>query len=164
MAKLSAAVTRRRMRRGAVVAIAGIVLGSQPVAVVPAHAQSYPARPITVVVGLAPGSGQDATARTLTRRAGELLGVQIVIQPVFINPLLNHYTPLPDSPVKQQILSLARANGIPADNVYEFDASRQSNRISANVSGFFGTTRISMTDNLMKQATPSEIKAVLAKN
>jgi STE24 endopeptidase len=75
--------------------------------------------------------------------------------------LFNHYTPLPDSPIKRDILSLARANGIPADNVYEFDASRQSNRISANVSGLLGTTRISMTDNLMKQSTPGEIKAVL---
>ncbi len=89
------------------------------------------------------------------------LGVQITIAPVFLFPLLNHYKPLPDSPIKQQILSLARANGIPATNVYEFDASRQSNRISANVSGFFGTTQISMTDNLMTKATPGEIKAVL---
>jgi STE24 endopeptidase len=90
-----------------------------------------------------------------------LLGVMLVMTPVFLLPLLNHYKPLPDSPVKQQILSLARANGIPANNVYEFDASRQSNRISANVSGFFGTTQISMTDNLMTQATPAEITAVL---
>jgi tripartite-type tricarboxylate transporter receptor subunit TctC len=44
------------------------------------RAQSYPSHPITLVVGLAPGSGQDATARTLARRAGELLGTQIVIE------------------------------------------------------------------------------------
>ena len=50
--------------------------------------------------------------------------------------------------LKHDILSLARANGIPADNVWLFDASRQSNRISANVSGFLGTTRISLNDNL----------------
>jgi STE24 endopeptidase len=31
---------------------------------------------------------------------------------------------------------MARANGIPATEVYEVDASRQSNRVSANVSGF----------------------------
>jgi len=31
---------------------------------------------------------------------------------------------------------MARANGIPASNVYVMDASRQSTRISANVSGF----------------------------
>ncbi len=35
--------------------------------------------PITLVVGLAAGSGQDAAARTVSRRASELLGVQIVV-------------------------------------------------------------------------------------
>jgi tripartite-type tricarboxylate transporter receptor subunit TctC len=43
-------------------------------------AQTYPSRPITLVVGLAPGSGQDTTARTISKRASELLGVQIVIE------------------------------------------------------------------------------------
>jgi STE24 endopeptidase len=81
--------------------------------------------------------------------------------PVFISPLFNHYTPLPESPIKEKVLSLAKANGIPVDNVYEFDASKQSKRISANVSGLFGTTRISMTDNLLKRCTPAEIEAVL---
>jgi STE24 endopeptidase len=40
-----------------------------------------------------------------------------VISPVFIAPLYNNYIPLPDSPLKQSIMSLARANGIPADNI-----------------------------------------------
>lgn len=84
-----------------------------------------------------------------------------LIEPVFIAPLYNHYEALPDSPLKARILSLARAEGVPASNVYEFDASRQSKRISANVSGLFGTTRISLNDNLMKRCTPDEIVAVL---
>lgn len=84
-----------------------------------------------------------------------------LIGPVYVAPLFNTYTPLPDSPVKQSILAMAKANGVPVDNVYTFDASRQSDRISANVSGLFGTTRISLTDNLMKRATPAEIEAVL---
>ena len=41
-------------------------------------------------------------------------------------PLFNHYTPLPESGLKESILSMARANGIPADNIYMFDASKQS--------------------------------------
>jgi STE24 endopeptidase len=87
--------------------------------------------------------------------------VTAVIFPLFIAPLFNHYSPLPDSPLKAQILSLARANDIPADNVWLVDASRQSNRISANVSGFLGTTRISLNDNLLHQGTPDEVLAVL---
>ncbi|MDE2055186.1 MAG: M48 family metallopeptidase [Xanthomonadaceae bacterium] len=83
------------------------------------------------------------------------------IAPVYIAPLFNTYKSLPDSPLKAQVLSMARANGIPATDVYWFDASRQSKRISANVSGMFGTTRISLNDNLLNRSTPQEVKAVL---
>jgi len=90
-----------------------------------------------------------------------LAAVLVTVEPVFIAPLFNHYQPLPESTIKENILALAKANGIPADNVYEFDASRQSKRISANVSGLFGTTRISLNDNLMNRCNPREIEAVL---
>ena len=83
------------------------------------------------------------------------------IAPVFLSPLFNKYQPLPDGPLKQEILSMARANEIPAENVYQFDASRQSDRVSANVSGFGSTTRISLNDNLLKRCTPAEIKGVM---
>ena len=89
------------------------------------------------------------------------MAAMIMIGPVYIAPLTNHYTPLPESGLKSSILSLARANGIPADNVYTFDASKQSKRISANVSGLLGTTRISLNDNLLNRCTPSEVMAVM---
>jgi STE24 endopeptidase len=96
--------------------------------------------------------------------AGLAIAFQIlvlVIYPVFIAPLFNHYTPLPGGPVKARILSLARANDVPAENVWLVDASRQTNRISANVSGFLGTTRITLNDNLLKQSSPDEVLAVM---
>ena len=89
------------------------------------------------------------------------LVLEFALGPVFIAPLFNHYSPLPDSPLKARILSMARANEVPVDNVYLVDASRQSNRISANVSGFLGTSRLSLNDNLLKQGTPDEVMAVL---
>ena len=82
--------------------------------------------------------------------------------PVYVAPLTNKYEPLTDAKVRDPILQMARANEIPVDNVYEFNASRQSNRVSANVSGFFGTTRISLNDNLLKQCTLPEIRMVMA--
>ncbi|MBS0274257.1 MAG: M48 family metallopeptidase [Proteobacteria bacterium] len=85
-----------------------------------------------------------------------------VIEPVFIAPVFNSYKPLAESPLKDKILSIARSEGIPATNVYEFDASRQTKRISANVSGFLGTTRISLNDNLLNRSKDQrEIIAVL---
>jgi STE24 endopeptidase len=86
----------------------------------------------------------------------------MMIGPVFISPLFNTYKPLPDGPIRGDILSMARANGIPADNVYFFDASKQTKRVSANVSGLFGTTRISLNDNLLYRTSPAEIRAVMA--
>lgn len=84
-----------------------------------------------------------------------------LIEPVYIAPLFNKYTKLEDSRIKDPILSMARANGIPATEVYEFDASRQSNRVSANVSGFAGTQRISLNDNLLKRCTLPEIEMTM---
>ncbi len=83
------------------------------------------------------------------------------IAPVFLAPIFNTYQPLEKSEVRTSILSMARANGIPASDVYWFDASKQSKRISANVSGLFGTTRISLNDNLLKRTSLSEIRAVM---
>src|SRR5256884_3100458 len=57
---------------------------------------------------------------------------------------------------------MARANQIPVTQVFEVDASRQTTRVSANVSGFLGTTRIALNDNLLKQCTLPEIRMVMA--
>ncbi len=84
-----------------------------------------------------------------------------LIAPVYIAPLFNKYTKLEDAHVKDPILSMARANGIPATDVYEVDASRQSNRVSANVSGFGSTQRITLNDNLLKRCTLPEIETTM---
>ena len=84
-----------------------------------------------------------------------------LIAPVYIAPLFNKYKSLEDSRIKDPILSMARANGIPATNVYEFDASQQSNRVSANVSGFASTLRISLNDNLLKRCPLPEIETTM---
>ncbi len=85
----------------------------------------------------------------------------IMVSPVFLNPLFNDYKPLPEGPVKSAIFSLARANQIPTDNVMYFDASKQTTRVSANVSGFAGTTQVSLNDNLLNKTSLPEIKAVM---
>jgi STE24 endopeptidase len=89
------------------------------------------------------------------------LMVIVAIGLVYIAPLFNAYTPLPPSPVRDNILRLAHANGISANEVYEMDASRQSTRVSANVSGLLGTERITLNDNLLRRASPAAIQAVM---
>jgi STE24 endopeptidase len=109
----------------------------------------------------------------LVRRLGEnwwvwgavvsvvFLAFVTLIAPVYIFPLFNTYKKLEDPKVRDPILSMARANGIPATDVYEFDASRQSNRVSANVSGFASTLRISLNDNLLHRCTLPEIETTM---
>jgi len=45
-----------------------------------ATAQTYPTRPVTVVVGFAPGGGTDTVARVMQRKLGEYLGQSIVVE------------------------------------------------------------------------------------
>jgi len=85
----------------------------------------------------------------------------ILISPVYIVPIFNEVTRLNDPKVVDPILSMARANGIPAKDVYEIDASKQTTRMSANVSGVANTMRITMNDNLLRRGSSKEIQAVM---
>jgi STE24 endopeptidase len=89
-------------------------------------------------------------------------GTLVLIAPVYIEPLFNTYKPLTDPKIRDPILAMARANEIPVKQVFEVDASRQTTRVSANVSGLLGTTRVALNDNLLKQCTLPEIRAVMA--
>jgi STE24 endopeptidase len=84
-----------------------------------------------------------------------------LIYPVFIAPLFNDYKPLPEGPVREAVLALARANEIPTDHLEWFDASKQTTRISANVSGLGHVARINLNDNLLNKTSLPEIRAVL---
>ena len=89
------------------------------------------------------------------------LALFVLITPVYLVPIFNKVTKLNDPKVTQPILSLARANGIAAKDVYQMDASRQTTRMSANVSGFGHTMRITLNDNLLRRGSPEEIQAVM---
>jgi len=84
-----------------------------------------------------------------------------LLAPVYIMPLFNTYTELPAGPVRDRIVAMAQSKQIPAEHIYLFDASKQTKRISANVSGIGPTIRISLNDNLLNRSTPQEIAAVM---
>jgi tripartite-type tricarboxylate transporter receptor subunit TctC len=68
--------TRRRFLHvaGAAAVIAAVPRG--------AGAQTYPTRPLTMVVTFPPGSGSDIMARILAPRLSELLGQQVVVEAI----------------------------------------------------------------------------------
>lgn len=82
--------------------------------------------------------------------------------PVFIAPMFNTYTPMEQSELRDEIIAMAQANGVPATDVMVYDRSRQTNSISANVSGFGPTTRISLADTLLERGSPEAVRAVMA--
>jgi STE24 endopeptidase len=90
-----------------------------------------------------------------------LLTIMVAIGPVFIQPIFNTPKKLNDPTITAPILRMAHANGIPTNDVWEIDASRQTTRMSANVSGFGNTMRITLNDNLLKRGSPEEIQAVM---
>jgi tripartite-type tricarboxylate transporter receptor subunit TctC len=64
------------MRRHLAAIVAALILASA----VAAQAQSYPTRPVRIIVGYAAGSGPDVLARTLAAQLGSDLGQQFVVE------------------------------------------------------------------------------------
>ena len=93
-----------------------------------------------------------------------MLGILVlmILAPVFIQPLFNDFKPAPPGPMRDTVVAMAEANGVPHDKIFIYDGSKQSNRYTANVSGLFGTARIAMSDTMFKQgADIAEVKAVV---
>jgi len=124
---------------------------------------------LTVVFGAIVATALFGVARRLPRTWwlwGALvtflfLTFAVLVGPVYILPLFNKVTRLNDPALTARILRLARANGIPAKDVYMMDASKQTTRMSANVSGIGTTMRITLNDNLLRRGSPEEIEAVM---
>lgn len=89
-----------------------------------------------------------------------VLTLLLILSPALIEPLFNDYTPLPDGPVRAALEVQAEAAGVPADRIFVYDGSRQSNNFTANVSGLFGSARIAISDVALKGADLDEVRAV----
>lgn len=90
-----------------------------------------------------------------------MISIMMLLGPTYIDPLFNTYQPISDDKIKTPIMAMMRANGVPADNIYQFDASKQTNRVSANVTGIFGSAAVRLNDNLLNRTSLPEIKGVL---
>ena len=86
----------------------------------------------------------------------------VVLAPVLIEPLFNKYTPAPAGPVRDAVVEMAKANGVPSDKIFIYNGSKQSNRYTANVSGLFGSARVAMSDTMFaKGADMAEVRGVV---
>jgi STE24 endopeptidase len=78
-----------------------------------------------------------------------------------MDPLFETHKPIEAGAVKEAILSLARANGIPAENVFQIDTMGRSTIAYAKVSGYIWNPSLAVTDNLLRTSLP-EIRAKVA--
>lgn len=98
--------------------------------------------------------------------AGGLLGVLVLIgsfvYPVLVEPLFNDFEPLPDGPLRTEVLVLADREGVRVDDVLVADASRRTTTLNAYVSGFGGTRRVVLYDTLVDGVSRDEALSVVA--
>src|SRR5262245_30174757 len=85
----------------------------------------------------------------------------VLIQPIFVDPLFNKFTPLRDQQLKAQILELAQRADIPGRKVYEVDKSQQTKTYNAYVNGFGVSQRIVLWDTILKGMDSDEILYVM---
>jgi STE24 endopeptidase len=84
----------------------------------------------------------------------------LLAAPIFIEPLFNEFKPVPAGEVRDALVVMARRAGVPADRIFVYDGSRQSNNFTANVAGLAGSARIAISDVAFKGASLDEVKAV----
>lgn len=84
----------------------------------------------------------------------------LLLSPILIEPIFNQYAPLPEGPVRERLEVQAARAGVPADRIFVYDGSRQSENFTANVSGVLGSARIAISDVALKGAHIDEVEAV----
>jgi STE24 endopeptidase len=98
--------------------------------------------------------------------AGGLLGALVLlgsfVYPVLVEPIFNHFTSLPAGALRTDVLQLAEREGVPVDDVLVADASRRTTTLNAYVSGFGGTRRVVLYDNLVDGVPREETLSVVA--
>ena len=83
------------------------------------------------------------------------------VEPIWIEPLFNHFGPMQDKTLETQILDLAHRAGIEGANVYEVNKSVDTNELNAYATGIGDTKRIVLWDTIIKQFTPDELLMVM---
>jgi STE24 endopeptidase len=88
------------------------------------------------------------------------LAIMLLLSPILIEPLFNKYEPVPPGKVRDAVVEMAGRAGVPANKVFMYNGSRQSNNFTANAGGVGSTARVAISDVAMKDASLAEVRAV----
>ncbi|MFL6072302.1 MAG: M48 family metallopeptidase [Mycobacteriales bacterium] len=82
--------------------------------------------------------------------------------PLVVEPLFNKFTPMAAGPLRTDLLDLAARDHVRVSDVLVADASRRTTALNAYVSGFGASRRIVVYDTLLRDASPEEVRLVVA--
>jgi STE24 endopeptidase len=94
--------------------------------------------------------------------AALLVALLSFVFPVLVEPIFNKFTPMPDSPLRTELMALAQRDGVPVKDVLVADASRRTTAVNAYVSGYGPTRRIVVYDTLLEAGSDSDVVEVVA--
>ena len=84
------------------------------------------------------------------------------LYPVVVEPLFHRFTPMAQGQQRADLVALAERAGLEVEEVLVADASRRTTALNAYVSGFGPTRRIVVYDTLLEEATPAEVRSIVA--
>jgi STE24 endopeptidase len=84
------------------------------------------------------------------------------VAPVLLEPVFNHFDPLPDEALATELRQMADRAGVPVRDVLVADASRRTTKHNAYVSGLGKTRRVVVWDTLLMRGEPGEVRLVVA--
>jgi Zn-dependent protease with chaperone function len=97
--------------------------------------------------------------------AGLAAAVLVVVvsfaYPILVEPRFNEFTAMPAGALRDDLMEMAAADGVPVRDVLVADASRRTTSLNAYVSGFGSTRRIVVYDTLLK-LPPEQVRLVVA--
>lgn len=85
-----------------------------------------------------------------------------LLAPVLLAPLFNRFESLDGEPLRSELREVACAAGVPVEGVLIEDTSRRTRKANAYVTGLGRTRRLVLSDTLLEEASPSEIRVVVA--
>ena len=86
----------------------------------------------------------------------------LVVSPVWVDPLFNHFGRMQDRALEARILALAERAGIPDSRVYQVQKSVDTKTVNAYVTGIGSSKRIVLWDTMLAKLNPDEIAFVMA--
>ena len=85
----------------------------------------------------------------------------LILEPIVIAPMFNHYSPLRNGPLRSKILLLAERAGVPHADVLVEDTSRRTAHVNAYVTGVGPAARIVLNDTAIQTLPEDQLLAMI---